>query len=247
MIPAIIFARGGSKRIPRKNVKDFCGKPLLAWTLIQAKLATSNVWLSTDDDEIAEIGIEYGVPTIRRPVMPDDTPGDLPFNMAVSWLQKHGYEFDEVISALTTCPCRLPDDIPNAIKLYYEWALQYETHLMSFIKVPVCSFYDKPGEPYMYTIHSKDARKRGHMHIHNGFINIQPVSVLKKMEFTKETHIAKNWKDTWRMEMKLEKMFPRIVGYEMKPWQYTNIGTQEEWEINELIFKKFILDKGYYQ
>jgi len=67
---AVIPARGGSKRIPRKNIKDFCGKPMIAWS-IEAALACGlfdRIIVSTDDDEIAEIAIGWGVEVpFRRP------------------------------------------------------------------------------------------------------------------------------------------------------------------------------------
>lgn len=66
---AIITARGGSKRIPRKNIKDFCGKPIIAYS-IEAALESNifdEVMVSTDDKEIAEVAIKYGakVPFLR--------------------------------------------------------------------------------------------------------------------------------------------------------------------------------------
>jgi CMP-N,N'-diacetyllegionaminic acid synthase len=72
---SIILARGGSKGIPRKNIKDFLGKPLLAWTIIQALKAPEidEVYLSSDDDEFLEIGKEYGANPIKRP---DEISGD---------------------------------------------------------------------------------------------------------------------------------------------------------------------------
>ena len=68
-IIAIITARGGSKRIPRKNIKDFCGKPIIAYS-IQAALESGifdHVMVSTDDEEIADIARKYGaeVPFMR--------------------------------------------------------------------------------------------------------------------------------------------------------------------------------------
>jgi len=73
---AIIPARGGSKRIPRKNIKDFCGKPMIAWS-IEAALQSScfeRVIVSTDDEEIAEVALRLGaeVPFMR----PDELSGD---------------------------------------------------------------------------------------------------------------------------------------------------------------------------
>jgi len=72
----IIPARGGSKRIPRKNIKDFCGKPIIAYS-IEAALESNlfdEVMVSTDDAEIAEIAIQYGasVPFMRSPKASDD-------------------------------------------------------------------------------------------------------------------------------------------------------------------------------
>ncbi|CAM5204012.1 8-amino-3,8-dideoxy-manno-octulosonate cytidylyltransferase [Alishewanella longhuensis] len=73
---AIIPARGGSKRIPRKNIKDFCGQPMLAYP-IKAALESGvvdKVVVSTDDHEIADIARQYGaeVPFMREPQLADD-------------------------------------------------------------------------------------------------------------------------------------------------------------------------------
>ena len=59
---AIIPARGGSKRIPKKNIIDFCGKPMIAWSIEAAKKSEcfDRIIISTDDDEIAEISIKFG-------------------------------------------------------------------------------------------------------------------------------------------------------------------------------------------
>jgi CMP-N-acetylneuraminic acid synthetase len=69
MIAALIPARGGSKRIPRKNILPFAGRPLLAWSIAAAKAAPSfgEAWVSTDDDEIAAVAAAYGARVIRRP------------------------------------------------------------------------------------------------------------------------------------------------------------------------------------
>ena len=60
---AIILARGGSKGIPKKNIIDFCGKPLLAWSIIQAinVKEISKVWVSSDNDEFLKIARKYGI------------------------------------------------------------------------------------------------------------------------------------------------------------------------------------------
>jgi N-acylneuraminate cytidylyltransferase len=75
----VIPARGGSKRIPRKNIKDFQGKPMIVWS-IEAALASKvvdRVVVSTDDSEIADVALQYGaeVPFIRPKVLSDDFTG----------------------------------------------------------------------------------------------------------------------------------------------------------------------------
>lgn len=69
MVPAIILARGGSKRIPHKNIVKFCGKPLLAWSILQAKKATTidAVFVSTDDKKIGWVAEKSGARVIERP------------------------------------------------------------------------------------------------------------------------------------------------------------------------------------
>ena len=73
---AVIPARGGSKRIPRKNINDFCGKPMIAWPIEAAKASGlfDHIIVSTDDAEIAEVAKEWGteVPFMRPPELSDD-------------------------------------------------------------------------------------------------------------------------------------------------------------------------------
>src|SRR3989344_4777723 len=76
-ILGVVTARGGSKSIPRKNVKDLAGKPLIAWTIEAAKKSGvfDRIILSTDDEEIAEISKELGieVPFMRPEKLAEDT------------------------------------------------------------------------------------------------------------------------------------------------------------------------------
>ena len=92
---AIIPARGGSKRIPRKNIKDFFGKPLIAYSIevaLKSKLF-DKVIVSTDDEEIAKIALEYGavVPFIRPKELSDDFTGTgAVVNHALEYLKEQG-------------------------------------------------------------------------------------------------------------------------------------------------------------
>ena len=74
-IVAIILARGGSKGLPNKNILDFCGKPLIAWTIENCiNGGASSVWVSSDSEKILEISKKYGANIIERP---NEISGDL--------------------------------------------------------------------------------------------------------------------------------------------------------------------------
>jgi pseudaminic acid cytidylyltransferase len=106
---AVIPARGGSKRIPRKNIKDFHGIPLLAYSIkiaLKSKLF-DKVIVSTDDEEIAKIAIKYGaeVPFIRPINLSDDfTATDAVVNHALEYLRKQGENYDFVCTIYATAP-----------------------------------------------------------------------------------------------------------------------------------------------
>ena len=113
---AIIPARGGSKRIPRKNIKEFCGKPMIAWS-IQAAIESGcfdRVIVSTDDQEIADIAKQWGaeVPFIRPAELSDDHTGTIPvIAHAVNWLRDTGYLPTAVCCIYATAPFMQPQDL----------------------------------------------------------------------------------------------------------------------------------------
>ncbi|WP_271008562.1 pseudaminic acid cytidylyltransferase [Paucibacter sp. B51] len=120
---AIVPARGGSKRIPRKNVRLFCGKPMIAWTL--DALSTSGcfdrILVSTDDDEVAEIARQWGADTpFRRPAqLADDHTPTLPvIAHALEWLTSHAeVPVQAVCCAYATAPLMQPGDLIQAGRL----------------------------------------------------------------------------------------------------------------------------------
>ena len=124
-IVAIIAARGGSKRLLRKNVLLFCGKPLVEWSIIQAccshSLGPDNTYLSTDDDEIAEIGKRHKIHIIRRPDWknPDELSAGVVFKHAIEEIRGKK-PFKAHVNILPTSPIRLPYDLDRIIKRYTE-------------------------------------------------------------------------------------------------------------------------------
>lgn len=106
---AIIPARGGSKRIPRKNIKLFQGKPLIAYSIQTAKESNlfDKIIVTTDDEEIAQVAKQYGadVPFIRPKELSDDFTGTADVvNHALEWLKEHGETYDYVCIIYATAP-----------------------------------------------------------------------------------------------------------------------------------------------
>jgi CMP-N,N'-diacetyllegionaminic acid synthase len=119
----LILARGGSKGLPRKNVRPLCGKPLIVWTIEQALQSTrvDRVVVSTDDEEIADIALEFGaeVPFCRpEELARDDSPSVDAILHALDWFDEHAKQFDVVMLLEPTHPLRKKDDIDRAIKLF---------------------------------------------------------------------------------------------------------------------------------
>lgn len=117
---AIITARGGSKRIPKKNIKDFCGKPIIAYS-IGAALESGlfdEVMVSTDSEEIAEVARRYGanVPFMRSAKTSDDyaTTRDV-LEEVLKEYQKRGMEFDQMACLYPTAPFITAKKLKDAI------------------------------------------------------------------------------------------------------------------------------------
>ena len=119
---AIVPARGGSKGIPRKNVKLFAGHPLIAYSIAAAQQSqrVTRVIVSTDDEEIAAVAREYGAetPFLRPAEFAQDRTLDLPvFQHALEWLAEHeGYRPEVVVQLRPTSPVRPPDLVDQAVE-----------------------------------------------------------------------------------------------------------------------------------
>src|SRR5574339_711639 len=125
-ILALIPARGGSKGIPRKNIRNFAGYPLIAWSIAAAKQAScvTRVIVSTDDEEIAAVAREHGAetPFLRPAELAQDNTTDLPvFEHALVWLEEQeGYKPEIIIQLRPTSPIRPKDCVDNAVKILLE-------------------------------------------------------------------------------------------------------------------------------
>lgn len=137
-IIALIPARGGSKGIPRKNMALCAGKPLIQYTFEAARQSSrlSGIFLSTDDQEIAEFGRRHGieVPFLRPPALAgDQTPMIDVIRHFMSWLDKHNIPFDGVMLLQPTSPLRTALHIDESITLFEQ---EKPNSLVSVVKVP---------------------------------------------------------------------------------------------------------------
>lgn len=138
---AVITARGGSKRIPRKNIKDFCGKPIMAYS-IEAALENNlfdEVMVSTDDDEIAEIAEKHGakVPFRRSAATSDDyaTTADV-LHEVVGEYEKRGHVFDWLCCIYPTAPFVTAEKLRQSFSYLQEKGADALTPVVKFSYPP---------------------------------------------------------------------------------------------------------------
>lgn len=121
---AFIFARGGSKGLPGKNIKELAGKPLLQYSIEIAKVSPSidKFFVSTDDEKIADVAKKCGAIVIERPedLARDNTPEWMAWRHAIEWTVKQYGTFDNFVSLPATSPLRSVEDVENAILKRYE-------------------------------------------------------------------------------------------------------------------------------
>jgi len=147
---AIIPARGGSKRVPKKNIRSVAGKPLIAHTITHAKQATSvdRAIVSTDDEKIADIAAQHGgdVPFMRSSELATDTAATADvITHALQWATKQSEKFDIICLLQATSPLRTPDDIDNAITRLHKSGAQSVVSISEYSNPPhwaVCEAQD---------------------------------------------------------------------------------------------------------
>lgn len=117
---AIIPARAGSKGIPGKNLVPVCGKPLLAWSILQARAAEGidGVWVSSDGADILAAAREYGAGAIERPaeLSGDTASSESAWLHAADVLAAQGYDLEYIVGMQATSPIREPADLAGALR-----------------------------------------------------------------------------------------------------------------------------------
>lgn len=134
---AVIPARGGSKRIPRKNINLFGGKPIIAWSIDAAINSNcfDRIIVSTDDPEIAEIAIAYGaeVPFVRPLELSDDFSGTIPVVAhAIEWQNQNGLMPKQVCCIYATAPFLRDKDIVRGLQILNSMDVDYAFSVTKF-------------------------------------------------------------------------------------------------------------------
>ncbi|RCV89376.1 pseudaminic acid cytidylyltransferase [Billgrantia montanilacus] len=134
---AIIPARGGSKRIPRKNIKPFCGKPMIAWSIEAAQRADcfDKIIVSTDYEDIAEVAKSYGasVPFLRPASLSGDHTGTIPvIRHGIEWLTKAGEKVEKVCCLYATAPFVSAEDIIRGLVALDDETIDYAFSVTSY-------------------------------------------------------------------------------------------------------------------
>jgi pseudaminic acid cytidylyltransferase len=134
---AVIPARGGSKRIPRKNIKAFGGLPMIAWSIraaIQSQ-CFDRIIVSTDDEEIAEAAKQHGaeVPFIRPANLSDDHTGTIPvIAHAIGWQSQHGEAATQVCCIYATAPFVQAADLQRGLGVLQSTCADYAFSVTSY-------------------------------------------------------------------------------------------------------------------
>jgi CMP-N-acetylneuraminic acid synthetase len=227
-IIAIIPARGGSKGIPKKNIKQLAGKPLIAYS-IEAALKSKyidRVIVSTEDEEIAEISKKYGAEVVDRPkeLAKDETPTiDVIFHF-LEILKMKNYNPDIVVLLQPTSPLRSAEDIDNAIKLFLDSDCESIVSVCEVEHPPYWSFKIEGG--YLKSLFGDEYLRRRRqdlekVYMPNGAIYISTPENLR---------IYKSF------------YCPRTIPYIMPVERSVDIDNEIDFMIAELVMKKYELE-----
>jgi pseudaminic acid cytidylyltransferase len=223
---AVIPARGGSKRIPRKNVKPFAGKPMISYAIgaaIESQLF-DHVVVSTDDDEIANIAREYGAETpFQRPIelSDDHTPTVPVIRHAIEHCGRIGWQFDMVCCIYPCVPLIIEKDIKDSLEI-----LNSSDALFCF---PV-------GE---YPSPIQRALRMNSFGVISGFY--PEFEQLRSQDLEAAYFDAGQfyWGATssWLTN---DRIHNNSVGYVIPTWRTVDIDTPDDWQRAELVFNSLI-------
>ena len=221
---AIIPARGGSKGLKEKNIYPVAGKPLLAWTVLQALASTSieRVFVTTDDEAIANVASEYGAEVIVRPseLSGDKASSESAILHAVGVIElEYNMPLSTIVFLQATSPLRKPGDIDRATELFFQ---EGADSLISVTRADDLTLWESRAgkwESVNFDYRNRGMRQdRPTQFIENGSIYI----------FKPETLLAFG-----------NRIGEKLFAYDMEFWQTWEIDTLEEIDLIEYyLYKK---------
>jgi len=190
-ILAVIPARGGSKGLPRKNIRLLAGKPLIAWTIEQALMVNKidRLICSTEDEEISQIARSFGcdVPFLRpKELAGDFIPGTEVMLHAIEYFENRGKAFDTALYLQCTCPFRTSEDIKSAVEEYHKKSAESLVSVCE-VEYPVNWMYTISEDGKLKSILDnpdpsplKQRQRFAKVYRPNGAIYLSDVNMLKK-------------------------------------------------------------------
>jgi CMP-N-acetylneuraminic acid synthetase len=223
-ILALIGARGGSKGIPKKNIRPFCGKPLIAYSIEAAKAAPSigRIVVSTDNEEIAAVARAYGaeIPVMRPAELAHDKSQltDAVIHMVDHLRNAEGYEPTHVLLLQATSPMREASDIEYAVKLLHE---RGGDSLVSICRT----------ENGLYTKNAEDVVET----LYDGYSLSANRQMLPKVYKLDGCMIYLTKTDVLLRERSF--FAGKLIGYEIERWRAIDLDDPQDFVTGELIYK----------
>lgn len=182
----VIPARGGSKGLPGKNIKDLCGKPLIAYSIDVARAFVDNkhICVSTDSEEIKRVVEDYGlkVPFIRPAYLATDTAtsNDVLVH-AVNFFKEIGREYKKLVLLQPTSPLRTTEDVARALELYREDIDMVVSVMKSHAPAVLCSENEDGFVQLVYNKEGVGRQQLQEMYEFNGAVYVMNIhSLLEK-------------------------------------------------------------------
>jgi len=225
-IVAIILARGGSKGIPKKNIKNFCGKPLVTWSIKQAKNSKyiSSVWVSSDSDGILKIAKKENVGIIKRPkkISSDKSSSEIGWIHAINEIEKNE-KIDLVIGLQPTSPIREAKDLDKAIEKFKK---NNADSMFSCSKLDDFFLWKKNVKKYSSLNYDYKNRKRRQeikeQYLENGSFYIFKPEIIKKIK---------------------NRLGGKIEIIEQEFWKSFEIDSVKSLKFCEILMKNYLLKK----
>jgi len=226
-IVAIILARGGSKGILGKNIIDFCGKPLIVWTIeqMQQVRGIDAIWISSDSEEILSISRSCGVETIQRPakISGDSATSESGWLHALEYIENNVGCVDIVIAPQVTSPLREPKDIERGLRDFQE---QECDSMFSCSIAEDLYFWERKSDGALRSVNYdyKNRKRRqdiSKQYIENGSFYLFKPEILKRYN---------------------NRFGGKIGMTQMEFWKMFEIDTMEDIKMCEALMKAFLLN-----